>query len=75
MRGPIIDGQNGDHARDGKPAEGWRARPSSPGPDVSAQRPEPGHPDAGPGRNLAERLPDWDLLPPTELLQRHRKTP
>jgi hypothetical protein len=24
------------------------------------------------GRPLALRLPDWDLLPPTEFLQRHR---
>ena len=24
------------------------------------------------GRPLALRLPDWDLLPPTEFLQRHQ---
>ena len=36
--------------------------------------PAPRSPDEdSSGRALALRLPDWDLLPPTEFLQRHQR--
>jgi hypothetical protein len=38
-------------------------------PDEGPSRPDPGH--AVVGSSLALRLPDWDLVPPTEFVRRH----